>query len=73
MAEPVYYNGFRAGTDVVGPSDPADAGAIGRTLGVAAPVGWREGVARLTAWLAAERGFDLPHPARAQVPAEALP
>jgi len=29
VAEPVYYNGFRAGTDVVGPSDPADAGATG--------------------------------------------
>ena len=28
VAEPVYYNGFRAGTDVVGPSDPADAGAL---------------------------------------------
>ena len=29
VAEPVYYNGFRAGTNVVGPSDPADAGATG--------------------------------------------
>ena len=25
-----YYNGYRAGTDVVGPGDPADARAIGR-------------------------------------------
>jgi len=27
--EPRYYNGFRAGEDIVGPSDPADAGASG--------------------------------------------
>lgn len=26
VAEPVYYNGFRAGVDVVGPEDAADAG-----------------------------------------------
>jgi hypothetical protein len=29
VPEPVYYNGFRAGEDIVGPSDPADAGAVG--------------------------------------------
>jgi kynurenine formamidase len=29
VAEPRYYNGFRAGEDVVGPTDPADAGAHG--------------------------------------------
>ena len=28
VPEPVYYNGYRAGVDVVGPSDPAGAGAI---------------------------------------------
>ncbi|MGH8632079.1 MAG: cyclase family protein, partial [Burkholderiales bacterium] len=27
--EPVFYNGYRAGKDIVGPSDPDDAGAIG--------------------------------------------
>jgi hypothetical protein len=27
--EPVFYNGFRAGRDIVGPSNPDDAGAIG--------------------------------------------
>ncbi|MCB1546289.1 MAG: cyclase family protein [Hyphomicrobiaceae bacterium] len=27
--EPVFYNGFRGGEDIVGPSDPKDAGAIG--------------------------------------------
>jgi kynurenine formamidase len=30
-AERVYYNGFRAGEEIVGPSDPKDAGAIGVT------------------------------------------
>ncbi|WP_407525463.1 cyclase family protein [Methylobacterium oryzisoli] len=29
-AEPVYYNGFRAGTDITGPSKPGDAGAPSR-------------------------------------------
>ncbi len=29
LPEPVFYNGFRAGRDVVGPSDIADAGAAG--------------------------------------------
>ena len=29
VPEPVYYNGFRPGVDVVGPTDPADAGATG--------------------------------------------
>ena len=29
VAEPLYYNGFRAGLDIVGPADPADAGATG--------------------------------------------
>jgi hypothetical protein len=29
IAEPRYYNGFRAGEDIVGPTDPADAGATG--------------------------------------------
>jgi kynurenine formamidase len=29
VAERVFYNGFRAGTDIVGPSDAADAGATG--------------------------------------------
>jgi hypothetical protein len=28
-AEPVYYNGYRAGIDTVGPTDAADAGAVG--------------------------------------------
>jgi hypothetical protein len=28
-AEPVFYNGYRAGKDIVGPTDPDDAGAIG--------------------------------------------
>jgi len=28
-AEAVFYNGFRAGEDIVGPSDVADAGAVG--------------------------------------------
>ena len=28
VPEPRYYNGFRAGTDVWGPTDPADAGAF---------------------------------------------
>ena len=27
--EPVFYNGYRAGKEIVGPSDPDDAGAIG--------------------------------------------
>ncbi|HUF21294.1 MAG TPA: cyclase family protein [Burkholderiales bacterium] len=27
--EPVYYNGYRAGREIVGPSNPDDAGAIG--------------------------------------------
>ncbi len=27
--EPVFYNGYRAGEDIVGPSDPRDAGAVG--------------------------------------------
>src|SRR4029450_7681230 len=30
VAEPVYYNGFRPGEHIVGPSDPKDAGAIGQ-------------------------------------------
>lgn len=29
IAERVYYNGFRAGTDIVGPDEPADAGLAG--------------------------------------------
>ena len=29
VPEPRYYNGFRAGIDIVGPADPADAGAVG--------------------------------------------
>ena len=29
VAERVYYNGFRAGTDIVGPSEQADAGVAG--------------------------------------------
>ena len=29
VPEPRYYNGFRAGEDIVGPTDPAEAGAIG--------------------------------------------
>jgi hypothetical protein len=29
VAEPCYYNGFRAGEDIVGPDDPSDAGATG--------------------------------------------
>ena len=29
VAEPVYYNGFRAGQDIVGPADPSEAGATG--------------------------------------------
>ena len=28
VAEPVFYNGYRGGTDIVGPTDPKDAGAI---------------------------------------------
>ena len=39
VAEPVYYNGFRAGDDVVIPSDAAGrSGAAGRTG--PAPAGW---------------------------------
>ena len=30
IAEPVFYNGFRAGVDIVGSSDPHDAGGTGR-------------------------------------------
>jgi len=34
IPEPRYYNGYRAGTDVWGPTDPADAGAFfGKPLG----------------------------------------
>lgn len=29
IPEPLYYNGFRAGVDIVGTSDPAEAGAVG--------------------------------------------
>jgi hypothetical protein len=29
VPEGVYYNGYRAGVDIVGPTDPADAGATG--------------------------------------------
>jgi len=29
IPEPVFYNGFRAGEDIVGPSDVRDAGAVG--------------------------------------------
>jgi Putative cyclase len=29
VAEGRYYNGFRAGEDIVGPDDPSDAGAVG--------------------------------------------
>ncbi|MDY0748057.1 cyclase family protein [Paucibacter sp. R3-3] len=29
VPEPRYYNGYRPGIDVVGPSDPSDAGAVG--------------------------------------------
>jgi hypothetical protein len=29
VPEAVYYNGFRAGKDILGPTDPAEAGAIG--------------------------------------------
>ncbi|HLI12033.1 MAG TPA: cyclase family protein [Alphaproteobacteria bacterium] len=29
VAEPVFYNGYRAGEDVVGPQDARDAGAVG--------------------------------------------
>ncbi len=29
LPEPVYYNGFRAGTDILGPRDASDAGATG--------------------------------------------
>lgn len=29
IPEPLYYNGFRAGVDIIGTSDPADAGATG--------------------------------------------
>jgi hypothetical protein len=30
LREGRYYNGYRAGTDIAGPSDPADAGSFGR-------------------------------------------
>lgn len=29
IAEPVFYNGYRGGVDIVGPTDVADAGALG--------------------------------------------
>jgi hypothetical protein len=29
VPEPRYYNGFRADVDIIGPSDPADAGVVG--------------------------------------------
>ena len=29
VVEPVYYNGYRAGVDIVGPNDPSDAGIAG--------------------------------------------
>ncbi len=32
VAEPVFYNGYRGGTDIVGPSDPKDAGALPGTF-----------------------------------------
>ena len=33
IPEPVYYNGFRAGVDVQGPTDPSGAGTAGATPG----------------------------------------
>jgi CDP-paratose 2-epimerase len=46
----------------------ADTGAARAALGLAAPTGWRQGVARLAAWLAGERGMTIeaePHLASA--------
>jgi len=39
----------------------ADTSAVRSTLDLPTPLGWREGVARLAGWLAAERGLQL-HP-----------
>ncbi|ODP36448.1 NAD-dependent epimerase/dehydratase family protein [Sphingomonas turrisvirgatae] len=46
----------------------ADTRAARSALGLAAPLPWRDGVARLATWLAGERGIDLPaHAAQAPV------
>ena len=44
VPEPVFYNGFRGGEDVVGPSDVADAGAIGMVPAVSTSQAKRLGV-----------------------------
>jgi CDP-paratose 2-epimerase len=46
----------------------ADMRAARTSLGLATPLPWRDGVARLAQWLAAERGIDLPtRPAMAPI------
>lgn len=49
IPEPVYYNGFRAGQDIVGPSDPADAGATGSLEAVATSCAKALGIERMAA------------------------
>ncbi|GAA4768672.1 cyclase family protein [Citricoccus nitrophenolicus] len=39
VPEPVYYNGFRAGTEVLGPTDPADCGIPGPEQGTTSDLG----------------------------------
>lgn len=47
--EPVYYNGFRAGQDIVGPSDPDDAGPPGKVLGTSTSAARALGIENMAA------------------------
>lgn len=49
VAEAVYYNGFRAGTDIVGPTDAADAGAVGTLQAVATSSAKALGIEKMAA------------------------
>ena len=42
--EPVFYNGYRAGQDIAGPSDPRDAGAVGEVSARSTSVARRLGI-----------------------------
>jgi len=56
VPEPRYYNGFRAGEDVVGPADPADGGSVGVFEAVSTAVARRLGIENVAAAAVQGRG-----------------
>jgi hypothetical protein len=56
VPEPVFYNGFRAGEHIVGPSDPKDAGAVGEVPARATSAAHRLGIENMAAKCMQGRG-----------------